>query len=139
MNTWDVLRERARSLDQSVYRWRSHTRYLLAIFDQSEEWGLDPDIPNSASISNLCEIIVDARQAIEEGRRKRLNELFQMAADLTNRELRIALRGGNRPEITVKRVGGENDALYAFRVNKAQFERIRNATETSFNYKVDTD
>ena len=138
MNTWDVLRERARSLDQSVYRWRSHTRYLVAIFDQAEEWGLDPDIPNSASISNLCEIIVDARRAIEEGRRKHLNELFQMAADLTNRELRIALRGGNRPEITVKRVGGADDALYAFRVNRAQFERIRNATETSFNYKVET-
>jgi hypothetical protein len=64
--------------------------------------------------------------------------LFQMAADLTNRELRIALRGGNRPEITVKRVGGEDDAIYALRVNKAQFERIRNATETSFNYKVET-
>ena len=128
MKTWDDLRRRVEQERTPDPHGRSTAKHLYAMIDQAEKWGIDPTDAVKASSSNLREIIREARKAIRVDDKARLQELFRLAVQYTNADLRIYLRGDKRERITVRKAGSESSPTFHFTVSQAQMERIRRCT-----------
>lgn len=136
---WGQVRERIKEINGKSEATRSHIQHLNAIIDQAEEWEIDPGNAMMAKTSNLQEIVSEARKAIKRGKKDRLQELFEWAANCHNTDLRILLIEENMPEITVCREGDYRHPIYIFRVNEDQYEKICAATRRQFKYKIKED
>jgi hypothetical protein len=139
MTSWKSLSEKVNAKGIDDPKWKSHANQLSMIFTKAELWGLDPTKAENITMSNLSEIVSEARKAIVKARPDRLEELFSWAADLTNKELRIKLRGDERGEISVKRIERDVEPFYLLEVTEEQFARITRAMEEYFVFKYEED
>ena len=137
MKSWDRVRERIESVNRNHDpKWRSNAKYLHMIIDKAELWDLDPAFAEEATISNLAEIVPEARKAARRGKQQRLEELFRWAKEKTNKQLRIDLRGHTREKIEVNRIENERGIFYEMTVTEDQIERIENATEENYIFEI---
>jgi hypothetical protein len=139
MNDWNTLRQRISEVSNESEKWKSHKKNLQAIIDKAEIWDIKPPAEVSTNISNLTEIISEARLAIKKGNRERLEELFHHASTLTTTQLRLELRGDRLYEVKVDKVPSSHGTLYSFTVEGDIFEKIQNATLRSIKFNVKED
>jgi hypothetical protein len=137
MKSWDRVRERIESVNRDYdSKWRSNAKYLHMIIDKAEAWDIDPAFAEEATISNLSEIVPEARKAARRGKHERLEELFRWAKEKTNKQLRIDLRGHTREMIKVDRIDDELGTFFRMTVSEDQFERIEKATEENYIFEI---
>jgi len=136
MNKWDPMRDRVNSWEANNLTYQSNIASLLEIFDYAEEWELDPTYAKNASRSNLREIIYEAKKAINKNQPVRLQELFQLAAEMKTKDLRLWLRGEERDVIVARKVPFGKSHQYLIQLTKKQLERIQKATELNFIFMI---
>jgi hypothetical protein len=137
MGNWDSVSDRVLRVRKDNPTWKSQTNSLFAIFHQAEEWDIDPGKVENASMSNLCEIIPEARKAIRRNNRERLKTLFGLASELPNRQLRLRLRGDDRQEIIVQRIIRNHNNRFLIDLPEDQFNRIAKAMEQAFEFRIE--
>ena len=135
MKSWENLREQVAAKGKDDPKWKSHANQLKLIFTKAELWGLDPALAENINISNLSEIVSEARKAVVKAQPERLEKLFTWATELTNKELRIKLRGDDRGEISVKRIERGAEPFFLLEVTEEQLNRIIKSTEEYFVFK----
>lgn len=135
MPSWENVRDKIKRVDKNDQTWLSNSKNLLEIVDKAEIYEIDPGMAEEAKISNLIEIIREARIAISKGDIERLTQLFSWAKELTNRELRVKLRGEDRPTIIVKQKEGKYGHTFTFEVTKEQLDRIEKSMVEYFEFK----
>ena len=135
MKTWEKVRENVRnSIGQDDGpKNKSNTKSLLRICDMAEKKNIDPGYAEQASMSNLIEIIVEVKRAFKISDEAHVAELFQMAVELSNAELRVRLRGRYRETIKVVQKG----KYYELLITENQYRRIKNATKTTYDFIED--
>jgi hypothetical protein len=114
----------------------SARRHLLRIIVRAEQWGIAPDYFMETGKSSLREIIRECRSAMARGERDRLENLFRWAATLTVKELRLQIKDLIRETIVVREIPGEYASRYVMLMQQDQFDRIKRATELSYNYEI---
>lgn len=135
MSEWESVRERIKQVDKNDQTWMSNSKNLLEIIDKAELYEMNPGMAEKATISNLVEIIREARIAISKMDIDRLAQLFTWASELTNRELRIILRGEARPTIVVKQQKGKYGPIYILEVTGEQLDRIEKSLVEYFEFE----
>ena len=136
MENWIEAREMILSVVDDSPRWKSQSKHLLQIFAKAKEWQIDPSVIQGASLSNLREIIREARVAIKNGEKTRLENLLHQAATMTNTNLRVELRGERLRKVKVRKVPREKGYAYYFRIDEDLFERIKNGTHGRLRFSV---
>lgn len=134
MNNWDKLRIMINSNSSDHPTRVSQTKSLLEIIEVAENWNIDPGKMENPKLSNIYEIIFEAKIAINLRDKSRLNELFRLASEKTNRDLRLDLRGSKREVIKVIKIFNNTIPIYQFELNKEQYDRIIKETEHYFNF-----
>lgn len=129
--SWDNVRQRVEEISSNHPTWQSHRRNLLAIITNAETLGLSSEDAEYASISNLVEIIPQAKIAIRENDAGELGRLFLDAGTYNNRALRIIVRGDRRKVIKFIREGG----MHVLTLDDEQFARIATAVRTVYEFR----
>jgi hypothetical protein len=138
MTTWKEVEQTVQeAFDRDDPHARSTQKHLLKILNVAEEWNIDPTYAEQASLSNLREIIREARSAIHMDNRERLEELFQWAAKYTNKDLRIKIRDLDRETIIVKVIPDKHASKYVIEVTEDQLQRIKRATKLQYTYRIE--
>jgi hypothetical protein len=117
---------------QPSFAWISLNKSVRHICTKAEIWGIDPYYANRISVSNWIEIVAEAKRAIRWGQKEYLAVLFQLAAELTNRDLRLAIHSTERDLVQVE----QDEEVFILRASRHQFERIRKNTMLNFEYRV---
>jgi hypothetical protein len=130
--TYEDVRNKLFLWSRSGSQAQSYRHSITAILATAEKWGIDPREIEPINIINLCEIIVPANKAIQDGDRKGLVQLFRMASSLTNASLRIYLRN-NRQRIVV--LNGRPDE-YEVCFTKRQLDTVQRRTRLSLDFLV---
>ena len=134
MATWDDVADKVKNIGLRSAKGRSNAKHLKKIIQAAKEMGLDPADADQAGLSNLQEIVREGRRAVESQDRRRLKELFRMAAEQHNADLRVALRGDSRPLIRVSRAKGDAKRPIRLSLTDDQYVRIKNAARTMYNF-----
>jgi hypothetical protein len=135
--TWRDAEARVKEEYAGDHPWTvSARRHLLRIIVRAEQWGIAPDYFMEAGKSSLREIIRECRSAMARGKRDRLENLFRWAATLTVKELRLQIKDLIRETIVVREIPGEYASRYVMLMQQDQFDRIKRATELSYNYEI---
>lgn len=124
------------AIESDNLTWISQYKSLVEILDTAEKWDINPGKLIDAPISNLCDIIFEAKKAINREDKERLNEIFRLASEEKNRSLRIKLRGSNREKIKVNKEYKEKIPVFHLYLDKEQFTRIEKETEHIYDYHI---
>ena len=136
MISWNTIRDRIKGMNEGGYTYRTYYNSLIVIIDKAEHWNINPVIAKDATKSNLQEIIPEAKKAIKRMRKDRLEELFRAASTLSNKELRIYLRGDKREHIILEKLEVEGEITYKIELTEDQYEKIVKATEENYKYTI---
>lgn len=134
MSTWNEFRSRVSREIEDTPRGVCNKKYLRVIADSAERWDISADCANSATMSNMREIIKEARMAIEQEDRQRLEVLLFLASRLSVTDLRIILRGENRKLITVAPHQTPFGPLYRLMVTQDQYEALKQGSRRQFMF-----
>jgi hypothetical protein len=132
--TWSEISQTVREYHRNSRTWHSEQTALLRIYQYAQEMGLDPENASLSCMSNLIDIIASARIAMERNWINRLVKLFDMAAHMTSRELRLAL--GKRD---IERIPCYKDMVgaricYNINLTLEQLERISMSTDQFYEF-----
>lgn len=137
MSSWDNVRQKVEyEIKGDSPKSISTRKHLLKIIDTAEEWDVDPSNAEAAKHSNLREIIPDARKAIDHGDKIRLEELFEWAAEFSNRDLRLKVRDLKRDEIIVEEFSEGYATRFRMEFSPDQFNKIERAMRLQFEFKI---
>ena len=114
---------------------RSSKKHMAAIVSKAEEWNIPLDGIEDLPLTNLREIVSQARTAIDRGDRERLIELFSMARTMTTADLRVALND-RRDVISVVISKEQYATFYTVTLTESQFSRIKRAVKTSYRFEA---
>ena len=137
MSNWNDVREKIeKEIIGDSPKSISTRKHLNEIIDTAEKWKVDPSNAITANHSNLREIIPDARKAIDHGNKDRLEELFQMAKEENNRDLRIKVRDLKRDQIKVEEISEKYATRFRVEFTPEQFEKVKKAMKLQFIFIV---
>jgi hypothetical protein len=135
MDKWKKAREIILTKTLKSRTWASDQKNLLKIIEAAQVKHLDASDFERAPLSNLRTIIKAAKSAIENGDHIRLQALFELAADLSNVDLRLRI-GIRRPEeVMYEKVVMKGQVYYQLKLATQQLERIRASSKSYFIYK----
>ena len=134
MHNWEKVRERLSGISPDSYKKKSVVKSFEQIIDVAEEWGLDPTDAEKGSISNLIEIITEAKMAIEKGDKQRLQTLFSWAAKYPTTALRIELRGNDLETLVARTKYDGMKPHFVLDLTKEQYERIKKAAMLYYRF-----
>ena len=72
MSNWKIVRDRIDNEVSDNPTGISLAKSLQGIIDVAEGWGISSEAAERSNISNLCELVVEAKKAIKEDNQARL-------------------------------------------------------------------
>lgn len=132
MATWEEVKARINNHPLASASWQSKKRSLLKVLTAAEKHAVDPSLAFQAPISNLSDILTEAKRAVRWQNWGDLHQLFLMAANLTNGELRRAIHAQEVESIQVTRSGED----YLVHLTPDQFARVKSGTRARHTYLV---
>lgn len=131
MSHWKTVKEKIATKELDSKTWRSDQTNLLKVAEAAAEYGLNPVHAQKASISNLRAIIKPAKKAIQAGDKELLDQLFELASTLSNRDLRTRTNKRKIETIYFQKI---NDVI-VLKLTPRQHELICKYTKQYFSYK----
>ena len=139
MASWDKVRIKVEDINSESPTGKSNYKRLNQVIDWAEAMDIDPQYAERSNLSNLREIIGEAKRAIKKSNKNRVSELFRWASKLTTTELRIKLRGGQREEIKVVKIFDGKEKRYILNVSEEQLKRIEKSMVLFYSFNIQED
>ena len=134
MTTWTSAKMRINEIPDGCPAGVSDRKNMAEVFDKAEEWGIDPSLAQTASLSNLRRILKVSRHAISNDYQARLIQLFSWAAELNVIDLRLKLGTLDLDTITYQQIIDEGGMFYVMKLMPHQFSRIKRSTKLQHTY-----
>jgi len=129
--SWNTLIEKVEKYEAKSATKSSYKFWLPKIFKKAQEWGIPSGYAEEAGWCNLCDAVPEMRRAIRWEDKDMLARIFEEAATLRNRDLRLALHIPELEDVVVER----NKGQYRITLNKEQYERVKTNTMLKYRYK----
>ena len=135
MATWQDVKDKISVKKTNSPVWNSDYHSLLEIIDAADEAGLNPELLDSAIVSNMRCVIASVRQAIKDENYKDIVRLFKAARDLTNTDLRLLLNPERVTEVKyITRRTASERMKYTVTFNPEQFKKVRSSTRQRIKF-----
>lgn len=135
--TWDELIEQLKIGGSVGASTASDIKALIMIFNYAKENRLKPSGNLGHRLTALREIVAEARKAIKREDDHRLQQLLDMAATKTVKEIRLELGKTDLVEVHVTERMLDGKKRFAVELTEYQLERIVKATELQLKFIIE--
>lgn len=134
---WEELIQLVKADDRAGASTVSDRNALISIFNYALDRHLTPSENLGARMSALREIVAEARKAIKREDDQRLQQLLDMAATKTVKEIRMELGKTDLVEVHVTERMIDGKKRFAVELTEYQLERIVKATELQLKFIIE--